>query len=244
MLWPLDRAQEVISFYRDFIPEAPEDLTGLFAFITVPPGPPFPEELHLQKMAGVVWCWAGPAEGAEDVLAPARALSPALDGVAEIPFPAIQTVFDALYPAGLQNYWRAHFFDALSDEAIARHVEGAAKLPTPLSGVLVYPVDGAAARVGPEDTAWGHRDAVWSEVIFGTDPDQANFDVLRSWTIEFWEALQPYSLGGAYVNFMGEDGLERVRPGYGGNYERLAELKRRYDPENVFHVNQHIEPAS
>lgn len=232
-----------MRFYRDFIPEAPEDLNGLFAFITVPPGPPFPEELHLQKVAGIVWCWAGSAADADAALAPARALSPALDGVMEVPYPAFQTAFDPLYPPGLQNYWRAHLFDQLSDEAIERHVEGATKLPTPLSGVLIYPLDGAAARVGPADTAWGHRDARWSEVIFGTDPDPANFELLKSWTIEYWEALQPHSLGGAYVNFLGDDGQERVRPSYGDNYDRLADLKRKYDPRNVFHVNQNIQPA-
>lgn len=243
MLWPLDRAAEVMRFYRDFIPEASEDLNGLFAFLTVPPGPPFPEELHLEKMAGIVWCWAGAADEADDALAPARAMSPALDGVMEMPFPALQQAFDPLYPPGLQNYWRAHLFDQLSDQAIERHVEGAETLPTPLSGVLLYPLDGAAARVGPADTAWGHRNARWSEVIFGTDPDEANFGLLKAWTMEFWEALRPHALGGAYVNFLSDDGGDSVRPSYGDNFERLADLKRTYDPHNVFHVNQNIRPA-
>jgi FAD/FMN-containing dehydrogenase len=243
MLWPLERAAEVMRFYRDFIPDAPEDLNGLFAFITVPPGPPFPEELHLQKMAGIVWCWAGPAAEADEALATARALSPALDGVAEVPHPAFQTAFDPLYPAGLQTYWRADFFDHLSDEAIEQHIEWAAKLPTPLSGVLIYPIDGAAARVGSADTAWSYRDARWSEVIFGTDPDPANFELIKSWTIDFWEAVHPYSMGGAYVNFMADEGQGRVRASYRENYDQLAELKRKYDPGNVFHVNQNIQPA-
>jgi FAD/FMN-containing dehydrogenase len=243
MLWPLERAEEVMRFYRDFIPEAPEELSGLFAFITVPPGPPFPEELHLEKMAGVVWCWAGPPSKADEALAPVRALSPALDGVGGMPYPAIQTAFDALYPSGLQNYWRAHVFDRLSDEAIERHVDGARRLPTPLSAVIVYPTDGAAARVGADETAWGHRDARWSVVILGIDPDPANFESLRAWTVECWEALAPYALGGAYVNFTGDNARAQVRPSYGRNYERLAELKRKYDPDNVFHVNQNIEPA-
>ena len=242
MLWPLERAAEVMCFYRDFIPEAPEDLNGIFAFITVPPGPPFPEELHLQKMAGIVWCWAGSAADADDALAPARALSPALDGVMEVPYPALQAAFDPLYPAGLQNYWRGHLFEQLSDEAIERNVEGATKLPTPLSGVLVYPLGGAADRVGAGDTAWGHRQARWSQVMFGTDPDPSNFELLRSWTIEYWESLEPYSHG-AYVNFLDDEGQQRVRPSYGENYDRLAELKHKYDPDNVFHVNQNITPA-
>jgi len=244
MLWPLDRGAEVMRLYRDSISQAPEELTGIFAFVTVPPGPPFPEELHLQKVAGVIWCWAGRPEGADEVLAPFRALSPALDGVGEIPYPAIQTAFDALYPAGLQNYWRAHVFDELSDEAIERHIDGSSRLPTPLSGVLVYPIDGAAARVGASETPWAHRSARFSEVIFGTDPDPAKFDDLHAWTVEFWEALRPHAGEGAYVNFMGEDGQKRTRPSYGGNYDRLVELKGKYDPENVFHVNQNIPPRS
>ena len=148
MLWPLDRGAEVMRLYRDSISEAPEELSGIFAFVTVPPAPPFPEELHLQKVAGVIWCWAGRPDRADEVLAPFRALGPALDGVGEIPYPAIQTALDVLDPAGLQNYWRGHVFDELSDEAIERHVDGASRLPTPLSGVLVYPIDGAASRVG------------------------------------------------------------------------------------------------
>jgi FAD/FMN-containing dehydrogenase len=243
MLWPLEQAADVMRFYRDFLPSASEDLSGLWAFLTVPPGPPFPEELHHQKMCGVVWSWTGPAADADAQLAPARSLSPVVDAIMEMPFPMLQTAFDALYPAGLQNYWRADFFDDLPDEAIERHVEYAATMPTPLTGMNLFPVDGAAARVDPSDTAWSYRDARWSQIIYGTDPDPANFDLIRSWTIEYWEAVHPYSMGGAYVNFMSEESDDRVRAAYGGNYERLAELKRVYDPDNVFHVNQNIQPA-
>ena len=243
MFWPLERAAEVMRFYRDFLPTAPEDLNGIWAFISVPPGPPFPEDLHLQKVCAIVWCWAGVPAEADEALAPARDLSPVLDGVAEMPFPALQNAFDELYPAGLQNYWRADLFDDLPDEAIERHVEYAAKLPTPLSGTMLFPVDGAAARVDRRATAWSHRDARWSEVIFGTDPDPANFELLKSWTIEYWDAVHPYAMGGAYVNFMGDEGEERVRASYRENYDRLTELKRRYDPGNLFHVNQNIPPA-
>jgi FAD/FMN-containing dehydrogenase len=244
MLWPLDRAAEVMAFYRDFLPSASDDLTGLWAFLTVPPGPPFPEELHRQRMCGIVWCWTGAADEAEAALAPARALSPVLDGVMELPFPALQTAFDALYPAGLQNYWRAAVLDDLPAEAIERHVEYARTLPTPLTGMNLFPIDGAATRVGAGGTAWAHRKARWSMVIYGADPDAANFDLIKSWTIEYSEAVDPFSMGGAYVNFMGGDeGQDRVRSGYGENYERLAEVKQKYDPDNVFHVNQNIQPT-
>jgi FAD/FMN-containing dehydrogenase len=243
MLWPLDRAEAVMRFYRDYLPEAPEDLSGLLAFVTVPPGPPFPEALHLQKVCVILWCWTGAAEDADGALAPARRLAPALDGVTELPFPALQTVFDPLYPPGLQDYWRADFLDDLPDEAIERHVEYARKLPTQLSAMILFPIDGAAARVAPGDTAWSYRDARWSGIIFGTDPDPANFDLLRSWTIEYWEAVHPYAMGGAYVNFMGDEGQDRVRASYRDNYDRLVEVKRRYDPDNLFHVNQNIRAA-
>jgi hypothetical protein len=243
MLWPLARAAEVMRFYRDFLSEAPEELNGIWVFLTVPPAHRSRWNSQLEKMAGIVWCWSGPAEEADAALAPARALAPALDGVAEAPLPALQAAFDPLYPAGLQNYWRAHLFDELSDDAIASHVEGARNLPTALSGVLLYPIDGAAARVATDVTAWSHRGARWSEVIFGTDPDPASFERLRAWTIEYWEAVRPYALGGAYVNFTSEGGEEHVRASYGDSQLRLAQLKRKYDPDNVFHVNQNIEPA-
>ena len=242
-LWPLERTGEVMRFYRDFLAGAPDDLSGLWAFLTVPPGPPFPEELHLQKMCGVVWCWTGAPEEAEAALAPARALAPVVDGVMELPYPTLQTAFDPLYPPGLQNYWRADLFDDIPEEAIECHQEHAAKLPTPLSGMNLFPVDGAASRVGSTETAWSHRNARWSCVIYGTDPDPGSFDRLRSWVIEYWDAVHPYSLGGAYVNFMPDEGEERIRAAYGGNFERLVEVKRKYDPDNVFHVNQNIRAA-
>jgi FAD/FMN-containing dehydrogenase len=244
MLWPLAQATEAMRFYRDFLPSAPDDLSGLWAFITVPPGPPFPEELHLQKMCGIVWCWAGAADDdAGEALAPARALSPVLDGVTELPYPVLQTAFDELYTAGLQNYWRADFFHDIPDEAIERHVEYAAELPTPLSGMNLFPIDGAAGRVGPTETAWSFRDVHWSQVIYGTDPEPSSFESLRSWTIEYSEAVHPYSMGGGYINFMSDEGQEGVRGSYRENYDRLAGLKRKFDPDNLFHVNQNIEPA-
>ena len=124
MLWPLDRAADVLSWYREFILDAPEDLNGFFAFLTVPPAPPFPEELHMQKMCGVVWCWTGDLDGADDALAEARAQPGiALDGVQPMPFPMLNSAFDGLYPAGDQWYWRADFVEEIPDEAVARHVE-------------------------------------------------------------------------------------------------------------------------
>jgi len=243
-LWHLDRTAEVMRWYREFILSAPEDLTGFFAFLTVPPAPPFPEHLHGKKMCGVVWCYAGPKEKADEIFAPVRELEPALDGVGEMPFPALNSAFDALYPPGDQWYWRADFFSAITDQAIAEHVAWGSRMPTPQSSMHLYPIDGAAHRVGADETAWSYRDANWAGVIVGVDPDPAKAGLLRDWAVDYWEALHPSSSGGAYVNFMMEEGQERWQASYRGNYDRLAEIKAKYDPENLFRINQNIRPRS
>jgi len=243
MLWEMDQAEAVLKWYRDFLPQAPEDLNGFFAFLTVPPGPPFPEHLHLRKMCGIVWCYSGGPRKAATALKPARGfLRPALDLVGPLPFPVVQSMFDALYPPGLQWYWKADFVKTLSDEAVRLHVEHGSQLPTMHSTMHLYPVNGAAARVGPDQTPWSYRDANWAEVIVGVDPDPGKKDVLVEWARNYWEALHPHSMGGAYVNFMMEEGAERVEATYRGSYERLAAIKGKYDPKNFFRVNQNIPP--
>jgi hypothetical protein len=243
-LWELEQAPEVMRWYRDFIREAPEDLNGFFAFLTVPPAPPFPEELHLKKMCGIVWCYAGPEEETEEVFAPVQeVVPPALHGVHAMPYPALQSAFDALYLPGLQWSWKGDFVKELSDEAIARDVEYGASLPTMHSTMHLYPIEGAVDRVGENDTAFSYRDVTWSQVIVGVDPDPANNERTISWARDYWEALHPYSAGGAYVNFMMEEGQDRVRATYRDNYEQLAEIKTKYDPNNLFRMNQNIKPG-
>jgi FAD/FMN-containing dehydrogenase len=242
-LWTLDHAPEILRWYRDFLPGAPDDLGGWFAFLTVPPVAPFPKELQLQKVCGVVWCWGGDSDAADEAFRPVRALRPDLDGLTTMPVAALNAAFDPLYPAGDQWYWRADFFDQIPDEAVEAHVEFAHRLPTPKSTMHLYPVDGAASRVAPEATAWAYRDAVWGQVMVGVDPDPAKADELTEWTVAYWEALHPHSMGGAYVNMLMEEGDERIQATYRGNYERLALVKRSYDPDNLFHVNQNIAPA-
>jgi FAD/FMN-containing dehydrogenase len=244
MLWPLDQAADVMRAYDGWIGEAPDHLNAVFAFLTVPPGPPFPEELHLQKMCGIVWFCTGPQEVADELLAPARAFGPpALDLVGPVPYPAAQSAFDALYPPGHQQYWRADFVNELSDEAIERHVEHGSQLPTMQSQMHLYPIDAAVHRVGSSDTAFAYRDSRWAEVIFAVDPEPASADKMKSWVVDYYDATHPYSAGGAYINFMMDEGQERVRSSYRDNYERLAEIKKRYDPGNLFRVNQNIRPA-
>ncbi len=245
MLWDMDRAEETLRWYRDFILQAPGEINGFFAFLKVPPDPPFPEHLHARTMCGIVWCYTGSLDQAEEVFAPIRGLfgGPALDFVGPLPHPALQSMFDAIYPPGDQWYWRADFVKELSDAAIALHIKHGSTLPTLQSTMHLYPINGAAGRVGRHDTAWSYREATWGEVIVGVDRDPTNAALLRDWTVAYWEALHPYSAGGAYVNMMMDEGQERVRAAYRDNYDRLVAVKNRYDPTNLFHVNQNIRPS-
>ena len=243
-LWPLERAAEVMRWYRDFLPKAPPELNGFFAFITVPPAPPFPPALHLQKMCGVVWCYAGDAAQAAAALAPVRAMKPALDGLASMPYPALQGAFDALYTPGLQWYWRADFVAELSDAAIALHVEHGSRMPTLHSSMHLYPIDAAVHRVGRRETAFAWRDARWAAVYLGVTPDPAQGETVATWCKDYWSALHPHSAGGAYVNFMMDEGQERVQASYRDNHARLASIKAKFDPGNLFRVNQNIRPAA
>jgi len=209
----------------------------------VPPVAPYPAELHGRTVCGIVWCVNAPPQRAAELLAPMRALTPAFDGVGELPFPALQSAFDPFYPPGHQWYWRADFVDELTDEAIAIHVEYARQLPTPQSTMHMYPIDGAVHRVAPDETAWRFRRSRYGQVIVGVDPDPANAARLTRWAQDYHDALHPYSAGGAYVNMMMHDeGPERVRASYGANYDRLVDVKRRYDPTNLFSINQNIVP--
>jgi hypothetical protein len=246
MLWELDQAADVMKWYREFITNAPAEINGFFAFLTVPPGPPFPEALHLKKMCAIVWCYTGSLEQANEILGPLRSFRPpAFEFFVPMPFPMLQSMFDGIYPPGLQWYWKADFVNELSDQAIALHVQHGSELPTFHSGMHLYPINGAAHKSGSNDTPWSYRDTVWSEVIVGVDPDPANCDRITTWAKDYWEALHPYSAGGAYVNFMMEgEGEDRIRATYRGNYDRLVQLKGKYDPDNFFRVNQNIRPES
>jgi FAD/FMN-containing dehydrogenase len=161
-----------------------------------------------------------------------------------MPHAALQSAFDALYPAGDQWYWRADFVNEVPDEAIAIHADFGSRLPTGKSTMHMYPIDGAAHDVGPQETAWAFRDANWVTVFAGVDPDPTSREALRDWSTAYYDALHPHSAGGAYVNMIMDEGQERVRASYRENYDRLARVKRVYDPENFFHVNQNIRPAA
>jgi hypothetical protein len=244
ILYDLDETEDVMSWYRELLPALPVELSGWIGLLTIPPAPPFPEELWGRKSCGIVWCYTGSHEKADEVLAPIRDFgSPLLVGLGEMPFPVLQSAFDDLYPAGLQWYWRADFYQEISDEAIEVHRKFGALLPTGHSAMHMYPIDGLAARVAPDATAFAYRNGGWAGVIVGVDPDPANAKLISDWAKQYWQELHPTSAGGAYINFLMDEGPDRVRSAYLGNYERLSEVKGRYDPENFFHINQNIPPA-
>jgi UDP-N-acetylenolpyruvoylglucosamine reductase len=244
-LWPVEQSAELLSVYREFLPNAPRELNGFFAFLSVPPGPPFPEELHFRKVCGVVWCYVGDEAGAASAMAPMLdALpEPLVHGAAPAPYSAFQGAFDGVYPPGQQWYWRADFVNEIPDEAVEAHAKFGAAMPTWQSTMHLYPIDGAVHDVDSADTAWSYRDSQWASVFAGVDPDPANATAIRDWTVDYFDALHPHSAGGAYVNMMMDEGQERVRASYRGNYDRLARIKATYDPENLFRVNQNVRPA-
>ncbi|HEX4563460.1 MAG TPA: FAD-binding oxidoreductase [Solirubrobacteraceae bacterium] len=243
--WAVEDSREVLSAYREFLPAAPRELNGFFAFHVVPPAPPFPEEIHLREVCGVVWCYTGPEEQAVKAMAPLldSVPEPLMHGVQAMPHAMLQGAFDGLYPRGDLWYWRADFVNEIPDEAVDLHAQFGSRLPSMKSTMHMYPIDGAAHDVAPEDSAWSYRDATWGSVFAGVDPDPANRDAISRWSIDYHEALHPYSAGGAYVNMMMDEGDERVRASYRGNYDRLARVKKTYDPDNAFRINQNIRPA-
>ncbi len=242
--WPISATADVLRWFREFLPAQDPELYGFFATMTVPPVDTFPEPFHLHKACAIMWCYSGDLADAEEALKPVRDLSPAFNGIGEAPYPAVQQAFDALYPPGLQWYWRGDFFRTIPDDAIAAHVQHSEALPTMHSSMHLYPIDGAVNRVPQDATAWAYRDSTFSQVIVGVDPDPTNAVAIRQWAVDYWEATHPFSAGGAYVNFMMDDeGEERVRATYGPNYDRLTRVKAEYDPKNLFHINQNIRPA-
>ncbi|MES1246963.1 MAG: FAD-binding oxidoreductase [Actinomycetota bacterium] len=242
VLYDLDDVGDVLRWYDGFIEQAPDELGGFFAFLSIPPGDPFPPELHFRKVAGVVWTQTGESES--KALREARSFGkPLLDGIQPMPFPVWNTAFDALLPPGEQWYWRGDFIGDVGEGLVSAHSEWMPKAPTWKSTMHMYPLGGAAARHANDDTAWGYRDARFSQVVAGVDPDPANAAAISDWAKAYSDATRKHALPGGYSNFQ-MDEPDRVRGMYGGNYDRLARIKASYDPANVFRVNQNIEPAA
>jgi FAD/FMN-containing dehydrogenase len=245
IFWELNDAPKVMKWYREFLPKASVDLSPFVHLGTIPSADPFPKNLWGKKTCALVVCYTGPMEKAEEAVKPIRQQlpPPMLDLAGPLPFPALQSLFDPLTPKGMQWYWKGDFVRELSDRAIELHIEHISKVPTELSLAHIYPIDGAVHQAGRHETAWNCRDATYSMVICGIDPDPAKAAALKTWAWEYWEAIHPYNLKGAYLNFMMEEGEERIRATYGDNYGRLAAVKTKYDPANFFRVNQNIKPA-
>lgn len=244
MFWPADAAGDVLRWYRDALPSVGRDVYGWFGFHVVPPMPPFPEAIHGERVCVISWCFTGSRDQAQAMLERARDVAePLLDAVGQIPYAALQAMFDPIYPSGLQWHWKGDFVRAIPDEAVEQHLRFGTNLPTPHSTMHLYPIDGAVHDVASDATAFATRDAGWSSVFAGVDPDPANLGAVRTWAREYWQALHPHSAGGGYVNFLMEEGQDRIRATYGANYDRLAEVKARYDPDNLFRRNQNIPPS-
>ncbi len=246
IFYDVAHARAIMHTYRDFLPQAPRELSVTYGMKRVPAAEGFPEDLWERSVAALIVCYDGPEEEGRAALQPllARLPEPLMDGTMKLPFVDWQAAFDPLLPKGLQWYWKGDFVDELSDAAIAEHVRYGSDTPSGLSLMHLYPIDGAVRDVAPEDTAWGARTAQWSMVIAGIDPDPAKAGELKQWASDYWTALHQHNRhGGAYVNFMMDDeGEDRVRAAYGPNYDRLVVAKRKYDPANLFRVNQNINP--
>lgn len=240
-LWPIEKVEEIMAWYNTFIQETSENLNGFIATMVIPESP-FPAHLHNKKFCGIVWCYVGDPDKFEVLFKPVLALNPVFAHVGEMPYPAIQSMFDGLLPQGLQWYWRADFFNELGPEVRAGHLKFGSSIPTPLSQMHLYPLGGAASRIGAEETPWAYRDAKYAGVYIGVDPDPKNATKITNWCKSYYDALHPYAAGGAYSNFMMEEGQERVKASYKHNYNRLVKIKNTYDPNNLFRVNQNIKP--
>jgi FAD/FMN-containing dehydrogenase len=243
VFYPVEYAGQVMRFYRDFIADAPAELSAFFGFHIAPPAPFVPEHLHGHTACAIVTCWTGPLDQAEAVVKPIREAAPvALDLMGPLPYPALNGLFDALLPAGLHHYWKADFDRELTDAAIAVHEQHGPQVPNFLSLMHLYPMNGAVQQVGANETAFSHRDVKFAHIIAGVDTDPENMPARKTWVRDYWSALHPHSAGGAYVNFLMDEGQDRIKATYQGNYPQLAAAKRTWDPKNLFRMNQNIQP--
>jgi FAD/FMN-containing dehydrogenase len=243
MLFEVGAAGDIFRYYREFIADAPEEFGGFPAFQIAPPLPFIPEDRHGDMFVAFIACWAGPVEQGEAMLKPLHDVAPVVaEHVGPMPYPALNSAFDALYPPGLQHYWKANFVKELTDEIIEAHLQHGPNAPTVHSTMHVYPINGAVHRVAPDATAFGHRDANFATVIVGAWPDRADSEANIAWVRNYSDATAPLSEEGGYINFMASDDQARVSANYGANFDRLIAVKRAYDPGNLFHLNQNIVP--
>jgi FAD/FMN-containing dehydrogenase len=243
MFYEVKHIHDILSWYRDYIAEAPEEMGCFPAFQIAPPLPFIPEKRHGDTFIAMVACWAGPLDKGEKALKPFHDVAPVVaEFVGPMPYPALNSAFDGLVPPGLQHYWKANFVKELTDEAIAAHIIHGPKIPVVNSTMHIYPINGACHRVKPDETAFAYRDANFATVIAGMWPDPLQNEANIKWVRDYYDATAPHSEEGGYINFMSEDDQGRIKANYKGNYKRLVDVKKKYDPQNLFHVNQNIKP--
>ena len=245
MFFEVADAPAVMRAYDDYIQDAPEQLGAFFAWQTAPPLPFIPEDRHGDVFCAMITCWNGRPEQGEQMIKPFRdAAEVKAELVGAMPYPVLNSAFDALLPKGLRQYWKADFVRELPDEAIAAHVEHGPRVPTLPSPMHLYPINGAAGRVGAEEMAFSHRDARYAMVIGAFWPDPADDDADIAWVRDYYAAVHPWSgTTGGYVNFMSADDADRAPENFGGTYDRLRAVKATYDQDNLFHLNQNVTPA-
>jgi FAD/FMN-containing dehydrogenase len=240
--YPWQRAKEITEIYLDYVTTIPDDLTTALYYWTAPPVPFLPESVHGKHFAIIAVCYAGSVQEGERVVAPLRALKPEVDLMGPFPYTAFQAMFDPLLPHGILAYAKSDYFDEISSKAVEEMVARAQNRPTPLTLVHLNHYGGAIARVASNATAFFQRDAAFALNIDSFWHDQSDTEKNVRWTKEFWEAMRAFAPRGSYVNFLTDEGEGRVRESYQGNYERLSEIKRTYDPNNRFKLNQNIKP--
>jgi len=238
VIHPFSSAKSVMEFYRDFMRDCPEELTSMCGFMTTPEG---------DKVAGMVVCYNGDMQEGERLLEPLRTFGPPLaDLIGPMPYTALQTMLDALTPAGRQNYEKAHFLSDISDGAIDVIIDSFSNVTSPYSAILLQHVGGEMQRGAGDAAAYSQRDALYNQVIFSAWLDQGESEIHIKWNRDLWEAMKPHTNGGVYVNDIGrevEEGADMMRSAYGATYPRLVEIKNKYDPENLFRHNQNIKPT-
>jgi hypothetical protein len=243
-----DRAGEVLRFMRDYMQDAPEDLGCAVAFVSAPPEPFVPAEMHFAPVLGIVVCWTGSMEEGERVLAPIREVaSPLMDMVQPMPYTALQMMLDGGGPHGTRAYMKAEFLPDLGDEVIEKIVAHGGSRPGPMAQLLMEPMGGAISRVGDDETALGRRDVPWCyhALAMWMEPDAQTEEAHVEWARGLAGDLKPHVIDGVYLNYTSDEGEDRVRSSYGEEkYARLVALKDRYDRENLFHLNQNIRPSN
>lgn len=243
MFFELSDGPALLAYFNEFIENAPREYGGFPAFQIAPPLPFVPESRVGEPFLALISCWTGSAADGEAVLQRFREVAaPVAEHVGSMPYPALNSAFDGLVPRGLQHYWKAAYASDLSTDMISAHMEHGPRVPVVNSTVHLCPINGACHDVAADATAFGHRGAKYAMVIAGMWPDAADNDANTQWVRDYYAAIAPHSEPGGYVNFASADDQSKVAANYGTNYDRLREVKRLYDPDNLFHLNQNIQP--